>query len=71
MRDFNRNGKSDCHDRYLYHKGFETRMDALKKMDEPSLHIESDHEVPTWGSILKTWAIVVLGSMLLSVLGVQ
>ena len=46
-------------------------MDALKKMDEPSLHIESDHEVPTWGSILKTWAIVVLGSMLLSVLGVQ
>lgn len=70
MRDFNRNGKSDCHDRYLFHKGFETRMDALKKMDEPSLHIDSDPEAPSWGSVLKLWGILILAIMLLSVVGV-
>ena len=70
MRDFNRNGKSDIHDRYLYRKGFETRMDALKKMDEPSLHIDPDYEAPGCGTILIMWGILILVIALLSALGV-
>lgn len=68
MRDFNRNGKSDCHDRYIFHKGFETRMDALKKMDEPSLHIDPDKEAPGCGTILAVWGVVAVLFMLVSVL---
>ena len=60
MRDFNRNGKSDCYDRYIFHKSFETRMDALQKMDDPSLHIESEQESPSWGSIFATWTVVIV-----------
>ena len=60
MRDFNRNGKSDLHDRYLFHKGFETRMDALRKMDEPSLHTDSNKEAPGCGSILAVWGLVIV-----------
>jgi len=68
MRDFNRNGKSDCHDRYMFHKGFETRMDALEKMDEPSLHTDPDQEAPGCGTIIAIWGVVIALIALLNVL---
>lgn len=68
MRDFNRNGKSDCHDRYIFHKGFETRMDVLKKMDEPSLHTEPDQKSSGCGTIIALWGVVIALHALLAVL---
>ena len=68
MRDFNRNGKSDLHDRHIFHRGFETRMDALEKMDELSLHIDSNTEAPGCGSIMAVWGVVIVLITLLNVL---
>lgn len=71
MRDWDRNGKIDARDRYIFHEVI-MKDDTTNYDNEPATYSNrKNREMPeiSWGSIAKVWGVVAVLLFITSLLG--